>query len=506
MLIYVSLTFLTLTAFVVAVSLIISNALNNKEQDFLEYANNQYLHAVSTMRKQNAILNGLSAHLDTTDQLETSNLAAYSRKILERHPEVYQILFAHFFPGEELTQHFSHYSNQNPEFQIRAFEPSQGVVPASESQPWYIPIIYAASRTKSAFEQTGLDLQSIPFIYDTVEQALRLESVTSLSTPFENFEGNKVMVMLQQSQGKRASNSLFFAFLIIDTEILLNKTQHQLMPTNAWLYLGEALNEEALLIEKSQPELSKPKVLPELFPTFYYIKRFEIGNKLVTVKFSYHVGLELADYLLIVIFSLFFVLLMVLFILMLNNQLKLENLKSNKNKQLYQLANFDAVTGLANRNFFFNALSHAIKVANRQLDPKLRLLYLDLDGFKAVNDNIGHDAGDDVLKRVADALRLSMREGDVIARLGGDEFTILIENPVADEHLSPILERMREAIGQINKYQGIAFELGVSIGSAAYPEDGESGTELMNCADQRMYQDKRNRKKIRRNILAVEVS
>jgi Amt family ammonium transporter len=96
-------------------------------------------------------------------------------------------------------------------------------------------------------------------------------------------------------------------------------------------------------------------------------------------------------------------------------------------QKLHQLANYDALTGLTNRRFFFESVKYALIRAKRH-HSACAILYFDLDGFKAINDQYGHEAGDSVLKETALRLALSVRENDILGRLGGDEFALLIED------------------------------------------------------------------------------
>lgn len=492
--IYTSILLLCIVAFCIGISMLATSAIQNKKQDFIEFANAQYLHAASTMKKQDAILNGLTAYLDTQEQLKLEELKVYSDKILIRHPEVYQIQFAHFFPNSLLNTQETLYQEQNSNFGVKIFDPTQGLIKAPKDMPWYVPIVYVAAREKIPVEQTGLDLKTIPFIYEAIEQAIKLENRSALSIPFENFEGDQVIVMMQQSEGLTQSDEIFFAFIIVDTQILLNQTQYKKFPTNVAIYLGEEITEDSLLLTKQQPNNESKHFLSFNLPSFNYHRDFILGDKQINVEFSYQLDPSIFDYRLFGLFIGLFVILMIAFIGMFFNRLKVEKLKASQSQELYQLANFDNVTQLANRNYFFNAFSHALNIASRHKDRKVWLLYLDLDGFKAINDNIGHDAGDEILKQVSAELLKITRNGDTVARLGGDEFTIVLENRTDQAEITPLIDRIRDSIGAISHYKTIQIDLSVSIGIAEFSKDGNTITQLMNVADQRMYRDKRLRK------------
>lgn len=157
-------------------------------------------------------------------------------------------------------------------------------------------------------------------------------------------------------------------------------------------------------------------------------------------------------------------------------------------RQLERLANYDTLTGLPNRNLFHDRLSHAVEKARRR-GQQLALLFVDLDDFKTVNDTLGHDAGDRMLRHAAEAIRGAMREEDTIARLGGDEFVVLMEeaNPV---DLPGSVRRLLDALEQPIILDGQELASSASIGIAVYPADGEDIPTLLKSADTAMYRAK----------------
>ena len=159
--------------------------------------------------------------------------------------------------------------------------------------------------------------------------------------------------------------------------------------------------------------------------------------------------------------------------------------------RLFHLANHDALTGLANRNLLYDRLSHAIKQTARQ-QGQLAILFLDLVDFKEVNDSYGHDAGDGVLKRVAERLRACVRTGDTIVRLGGDEFVLVLENIASQADIDHVVEKIKMDFEQQFDVGSQAIRLGISIGTAIYPRDGTDMDALISHADSNMYRDKRS--------------
>jgi diguanylate cyclase (GGDEF)-like protein/PAS domain S-box-containing protein len=158
--------------------------------------------------------------------------------------------------------------------------------------------------------------------------------------------------------------------------------------------------------------------------------------------------------------------------------------------QLEQQAVTDALTGLLNRRGFYQAVE-GLLLRHEQAGRFLVLLYLDLDGFKRVNDSLGHDAGDQVLLWVAQQLKECMRPYDVLARMGGDEFTVVIDGLDFPEQAAKVAEKLIERISVRRQFEGIDVTLGASIGIATYPDCGSNLDGLLRAADIAMYEAKR---------------
>jgi diguanylate cyclase (GGDEF)-like protein len=149
----------------------------------------------------------------------------------------------------------------------------------------------------------------------------------------------------------------------------------------------------------------------------------------------------------------------------------------------------DPLTGLANRAWFDHVLDTHFSAEVPSKDTAA-LLFLDLDGFKDVNDQRGHPVGDKLLTEVAQRIVRSVREHDLVARHGGDEFVVLLENIENPSIAHAVAARVVEAISTPFEIDGGKVRLGVSIGVAYYPEHGASGRELLQRADYAMYRAK----------------
>jgi len=155
-------------------------------------------------------------------------------------------------------------------------------------------------------------------------------------------------------------------------------------------------------------------------------------------------------------------------------------------KRIRQLAYTDELTGLASRAHFYLILEDLIKTSDRH-DRRFGLLYIDLDDFKDVNDSLGHDVGDLLLKEIAKRLTSASRDVDFVARLSGDEFSILVEDVVDDYTAANVAQRCLDIISQPVELSTRKLTPACSIGIAHYPDDGDNLSTLLKAADTSLY-------------------
>lgn len=175
--------------------------------------------------------------------------------------------------------------------------------------------------------------------------------------------------------------------------------------------------------------------------------------------------------------------------------------RKDSENRIFRLAYFDSLTGLPNRQSFIERLKREIKRA-KYVGSKLAILFLDLDGFKSINDTMGHNTGDVILQWAADRLQSSTRSSDFVsrsnttgseielARLGGDEFTVVIPNLIRAEDALTLAHRIRETMRHPFRLDSRDVVLTTSIGIALYPDDGEDVEALLKHADTAMYHAK----------------
>ena len=183
-----------------------------------------------------------------------------------------------------------------------------------------------------------------------------------------------------------------------------------------------------------------------------------------------------------------------------------ESVRQRAEEMMRRLAHYDSLTGLPNRLMLDDRLRQALSRADREGDMAA-MLFMDLDGFKHVNDTFGHEAGDKVLQEAARRILSAVRTVDTAARLGGDEFTVVLEKvrSVADVHA--VTERLMDELGRPYCLDGVEAQLSVSVGISMFPVDARTSENLMKLADAAMYRAKRagkNRAMFHAETAAIE--
>ncbi len=175
--------------------------------------------------------------------------------------------------------------------------------------------------------------------------------------------------------------------------------------------------------------------------------------------------------------------------LLLERSLRYAIERKQTEQYLTRLAHYDPLTDVPNRILFRDRLEHAINLAERD-NASFTLMFIDLNGFKQVNDNFGHDAGDAIIRICAERLNGCLRRSDSVARMGGDEFTLLLQNIANNTDVAHIAEKVISAIEQPAEINGHEVVVGCSIGIAIYPQAGRDTDTLLKHADMAMYKAK----------------
>ncbi|OOZ38382.1 hypothetical protein BOW53_15765 [Solemya pervernicosa gill symbiont] len=164
-------------------------------------------------------------------------------------------------------------------------------------------------------------------------------------------------------------------------------------------------------------------------------------------------------------------------------------MRKAQEERIWHQANFDQLTGVPNRSLFIDRLTTVLDQARRN-NALLALLFIDLDRFKPINDQHGHDVGDVVLQTVARRIQASLRQSDTVARIGGDEFVAILPSVESSSDARIAVKKITASIKRPMEIDGQSISVGVSIGIALFPDDGECVETLLKQADHAMYKIK----------------
>ncbi|WP_127475989.1 diguanylate cyclase domain-containing protein [Sulfurivermis fontis] len=162
-------------------------------------------------------------------------------------------------------------------------------------------------------------------------------------------------------------------------------------------------------------------------------------------------------------------------------------------ERLYHLAHYDLLTDLPNRMLFYDRLRQGLLRAKRN-NRQVAIMFLDLDGFKQVNDELGHHAGDELLRQVARRLSGVLRASDTVARFGGDEFTVSVPDLTPDDDISRVAQKIIAAVAKPYYLGSNRVQVTTSVGISLFPQDGEDPDSLITHADMAMYETKKGGK------------
>lgn len=298
-----------------------------------------------------------------------------------------------------------------------------------------------------------------PFLYVLIHGPL-LHSIKALETSENHLQAilsnTPAMIYLKDNEGRYIFiNSHCQDLLQMTAEEIIGKTDHELFPAK----IAEAFRRNDLeALKSSTPMQFEERGPGKNSPRCYLSSRFPLLDGGGNVHLICGVSIDISE-------------------------------RKQMEEQIKHIAHHDSLTGLPNRALFLDRLNHAQAQARRDSKP-FAVLFLDLNRFKVINDNYGHDRGDEVLQEVAQRLKQGMREMDTVARMGGDEFTFILTKVNGTSDAGVVAKKILDVLGQPVRIDGEEHSIGGSIGIAVYPDHGVDCTALLKKADQAMYRAK----------------
>lgn len=485
-LVYGFLAFITLLFLLGIVALSIFWDVYELRQNFERKTEGYHTYLRDKFTKNEALLTGFGAFIQGSEHISMSAANAYSMAMITRYPQVTMFQIAQYVRAENIGQFQRFLLDQGVTHPEIMNELGQRT-PAPEylrNKTNALPVIFMAPLAEGQ-GVLGLDLKTIDFVNRALPGINELqEKALYLSDPFELFDGEQALVMA--SYIKKAPED-FVAILVVKLA--------DLIPSELTTTPNLAI--DITLANKDRPQqlLYRRQDLQnqQLFSLYKFsssetftIADYKINAQLLkTVRWSEINWLKSIGILV-------FTACVVMFILIMHRlHSLLEVRQEEQRKKLFEQANHDALTGLINRAAFE---VQARDVLQQLLPTQLHAAcyFIDLSGFKQVNDIHGHHAGDSVLVAAAQALHAILRPSDIAARLGGDEFVIMVPGIKDMESLLMVLNKLRLALNTM-QIKGIpAGVISASIGFAYTAIHGFDYKTLISAADSSMYGDKQN--------------
>lgn len=358
----------------------------------------------------------------------------------------------------------------------------------------YFPIAFIEPLVPAQANLLGADITSSPSLKEALLEVIRKGGVAT-SSPLSLIDGTYGYTMIRAVEDFASKQALqahvpehyVMTFIRSDFFKPASGSLPGGMKVKLFCVKDNAINGHVPLMSFGNTAVSGVEKL--LFPELHFSGSLGSDAQPMRLLVTWQLGwaqIGAYDWSMIIFLS---VLIFALITVSMLSYVRFSNSRQAKENRLFYLANHDRLTGLANRNLFYDRLQHAISRQHRS-GKRMAVLFLDMDRFKPVNDTYGHVVGDRVLQLIASRIKTALRGEDTVARLGGDEFSILLEDIDSTREVDKVVARLKDSIQHPYEIETYVIQLGVSIGIAYYPEDGTLIEELLAVADRKMYGDK----------------
>lgn len=470
------------------------------EHEFREYAENIHTHLRDKLRTNETVLYGFAGFLGALNVSTNANARdsakIYAHAVLERHPHIHMLEIVRKLPRHEVAS----YSEQLrrtvlPNFEIRQFSYKDG----RQWQPlpkkdYYYPVVFMAPELPEASNVYGLDIDSL----DSMKQALlrsEQKGIPVSSEPFSLIEGDMAYVMFRPAinsfsttsrRSEGVSDNTSYALLVVRAQDLLPSSG---MLSDMIRYTAlhrdfEADRNAAPLFDIAASPASNLE--NALLPMLRSERNIDDVSPPLRVLLERQLRFSDIDASALALAGMASILSFAMLLAFLRSHDRQRRALEEDRRAIEHLALHDALTALPNRFLMLGHLEQAISLATRH-DMKVAVLFLDLDGFKPINDRLGHAVGDIVLKEIARRLQTCVRDCDTAARYGGDEFVILLTEIWGEENAALVADKVLGTVAQPIQIGSESVQVSTSIGIAIFPNDGSSAETLIDQADKAMY-------------------
>ncbi|XZG70822.1 diguanylate cyclase domain-containing protein [Chitinibacteraceae bacterium HSL-7] len=416
-----------------------------------------------------------SAHDPLSDATRT-----FAANLLARYPQLYslQLIQRVSYAGVPALQQRMAMEGY-PGFRINDYYRQAPQLRPAPKREIYYPIIFVEPRTTSTAEIVGLNFDLDHAMGHTLH---RPGSGIVTTPPFPMVEGGLGYAIVRPARHSADGqvHQLFAEAVVTQSSLM---PEHP--PTGSTLRLWHVDAPDLPLLQLSAPPIHG--FWQWLLPELVYTSRIASEAQPLMLESRRQLGAGIFDPIQAAVGGTLLILLLLVTLLVLQLYHGRAHAHEQVAIQLARLASHDALTGIGNRR----ALNDAMQDALRRNTP-CTLVYIDLDHFKPVNDTHGHEAGDLVLRTIAERLGQLIRSDDTLARWGGDEFVMLLDSQIDSAREQQLLGQLERMLNQPINWQGEAIQISASIGIAHYPRDGYSPEDVVKAADQRMYASKQS--------------
>ncbi|MEQ1638374.1 MAG: diguanylate cyclase [Methylococcales bacterium] len=449
-------------------------------------------------RDNDAVLEGFTAFLSAIEYADRGSASRYTRQILDRYAHVNTLGVALVVKQQELKAFIARQKHTwFPQFTVKPFRyrDNRSSEQAFEKKPIYYPIIFTEPMSPSTEGLIGADMDSTSFLSDALNQSVKLRSAAA-TIPFNLLEGARGYILFhpvpdppseQHFERKQA-----LALLLVNSDTLQKKLAYLAENLEFHLYYPDYSSNKSegslLHIAASIPD----KLEARLFPKLIAERKLISKSQPFALKVEKQLGWADFNLPLVSATACVAILLLVLLVFALNAYFHQEEKRNKSINHLLHLATHDALTGLPNRTLLSDRFSQACSRTQRR-DMTFSIMFLDLNGFKNVNDTYGHEAGDQLLKAMGNILKECIREEDTVSRISGDEFVILLED-MNYENAQRVAKKIQRKLTQPIIIEGNKHFVSISLGIAVYPDEGTEMNELLRIADAKMYEAKEQSK------------
>ena len=449
-------------------------------------------------RDNESILEGFSAFLSSIEYADRESASRYARQILARYPHVNALGVALVVKRNELAK-FTKRQKRSwfPRYKVKAF--NYGADRRSwrpvKKKPTYTPIIFIEPMSPNTRPLIGADMDSAPFLRDALKQAKKLQASVA-SIPFKLVDGHRGYVLFHPvpdpPKGVYATRKQAVAIVEVSVEAIQKNIAFLLENLEFRLYYASYSSDapEGLLMHSAAS--APDRVEAQLFPKLTAEKQLDSLGQPFALRVDKQLGWSDLDLPLVIATGSTLLLVLALLLLVLNEHFRREEQRKRSANRLLHMAMHDALTGLPNRTLLTDRFSQACSRAQRR-NLTFSTMFLDLNGFKKVNDTYGHDVGDQLLRTLGGLLKECIRNEDTLSRISGDEFVILLED-TSYANAERVAREIQAKLAQPRLIRGIELTIDISLGIAVYPDDGTEMSELLRKADARMYAAKEQSK------------